>query len=467
MNKVKVLKKSEPHFSLGESILVLLLMLIVMGFGVIGLKLSPEIPILVSIIIVIFWSKLKGFSWDQINDSFVVGIKNGIVPLFIFILIGALIGAWIISGIIPSLMVFGFHLISAQWFLPSVFIVCGLVGCMVGSTFTVVSTLGIAFMGIGITMGINPAMVAGAVLSGAIFGDKSSPLSATNNLSVAVVGADLMDHIKNLTFTTLPALVITFVIYLFIGHGNRSVSLSKIHVTEQVLTQHFSITFWAIIPILLLFICAWVKIPTVPTLLINITVSVIMYFFQSGSLNITNAANVILNGFVSHTGNHDVDALLSRGGISSMMSSMSLIFVALAFGGLLMHLGITDAVMKPASKHLNSDGKLILAAILACIGVNVFIGEQYLSVILPGNAFSKAFKKAGLAKVALSRVLEDGGTVINYLVPWGVAGVFITNTLNVPTAHYLPFVFFSILSPILSVFSGFTGIGIKHTNQKN
>ncbi|MCK8624909.1 Na+/H+ antiporter NhaC [Apilactobacillus xinyiensis] len=456
------MENSKPKVSLLEGIIILLAMIVVMGVGVIGLGISPEVPILIGIMMMVFWGKFKGFSWDEIDNSFVVGIQKGIVPLFIFLLIGSLIGVWIAGGIIPSLMVFGFHLISAEWFLPSVFIVCALVGSTIGSAFTVISTLGIAFMGIGITMGISPAMIAGAVLSGAIFGDKSSPLSASTNLASAVVGADLIKHIKNLMWSTIPAMVGSFILFAIINRGSGAANFSKVTATVNVLESHFNITFWAIIPIVLLFACAWAHIPTIPTLFINVVVSSVMIFIQNPKFGLVNLNNVITSGFVSHTGNKEVDTLLSRGGISSMMGTIVLIMAALAFGGLLMNLGVIDAVMNPLTKRLNSDGKLITTVIATCIGVNVFVGEQFLSVILPGNAFKNAFKKANLAPVALSRALEDGGTVINYLVPWGVAGAFITTTLSVPTSQYAPFVFLSILSPIFSILSGFTGIAVKH-----
>lgn len=456
------MENEKPKVSVLEGIIVLLIMIVMMSFGVIGLGISPELPILVSILLLVFWAKFRGFAWDDIDEGFVVGVKNGIVPLFIFILIGSLIAVWIASGVIPSLMVFGFHLINVNWFLPSIFLVCALVGTAIGSAFTVISTLGIAFMGIGITMGMNPAMIAGAVISGAVFGDKSSPLSATVNLASAVAGADLIDHIKNLMWSTIPAMVGSFIIFVFLNHSSGSANLGNVSKTVATLNTHFNITFWAVIPIALLLICAWSHIPTIPTLFINIVVSSILLFIEHPHFGIIKLNDLILNGFVSKTGNKSVDVLLSRGGISSMMGTIALIMIALAFGGLLMHLGIIDAVITPLAKHLNTDAKLIVTVIFTAIGVNIFVGEQFLSEILPANAFKGVFKKAGLAPVALSRALEDGGTVINYLVPWGVAGAFISATLNVPASHFAPFVFLSILSPVFSILSAVTGIKIKH-----
>lgn len=452
---------------LWEAIVILLLMLVIMGIGIIELHLTPVVPILMVILLLIFWGKLRGFSWDDINDSFVMGVKNGIIPLFIFLLIGSLIGVWIMAGVIPTLMVYGFHILSIRWFLPSVFLMCAFVGCFIGSAFTIISTVGIAAMGIGITMGINQAMIAGAVVSGAVFSDKMSPLSATTNLASAIAGDDLYNHIKNMMWSTVPAFVISLVLFSIIGGNHHAASLTKITSTSRVLMNNFTISIWMLIPVLLLLICAWTKIPTIPTLFINILVSIIIILVNpKHHYSFTKIADVMQNGFKINTTNPEINQILNRGGISSMMGTMTLIIIALALGGLLINLGVINVVMDRFSSHIKSTGMLVLSTVLAAIGVNIFIGEQYLSIILPGTAFKADYQKAGLAPEALGRTLEDGGAVINYLVPWGVAGVFVANTLNVPTLHYLPFVFFSLLCPVFSILSGFTGIGMKRLNQK-
>ncbi|MDA5390191.1 Na+/H+ antiporter NhaC [Loigolactobacillus backii] len=460
------MKKMRTKVGFSEALVVLIIMLTIMGVGVIGFGLSPQTPVMLVIALIMLWARLRHFEFTVINKGIQEGIETGIIPIFIFILVGALISTWIAAGIIPSLMVFGFKLISVRWFVPSVFVVCALVGTSVGSAFTVISTVGIAFFGMGMTMGVNPALVAGAIISGAVFGDKSSPLSESTNLTAAVVGADLFKHIENLMWTTIPAFIISLLGFTILGHGAAAANFGKINRTVAVLTQNFNVSLWAIVPISLMFICAWRKMPAIPTLFLNIFVSVLMIFIEQPSMSLKKIAAIIETGFVAKSGNTDVDMLLTRGGISSMMGTVSLIVLTLSLGGLLMKLGLIDAIMVPLAKRLNTDGKLVTAGIVAGIGVNLFIGEQFLSVILPGKAFKKAFNQAGLANVALGRVLEDGGTVINYLVPWGVAGVFAANTLGVPTLDYLPFTFFSLLSPIFSLLSGYTGIGLKRIASK-
>lgn len=446
----------------GEALAVLVMMLVIMGVGVIGFGVSPQIPVLLVISLVLLWAKVRRFSWDDIHKGITDGVTTGIVPLFIFILIGVLISVWIAAGIIPSLMVAGFELLSVQWFVPSVFLVCALIGTSIGSAFTTISTVGIALFGMGTTMNLNPALVAGAIISGAIFGDKTSPLSDSTNLASAIAGADLFKHIKNLMWSTIPAFLISLALYAALGYNAAdSQALTKVSSTVSVLNQHFAISWWAALPILVMFVCAFLKIPAIATLLLNIAIAVIMIFIQNPQMQVSKLVTMMESGFVSHTGNQAVDALLSRGGISSMMGTVSLIIMTLALGGLLMQFNLIQITMQPLVAKLHRDGDLVFAGVLGGIAVNLFVGEQYLSTILPGKAFKKPFNDHGLDNLALSRVLEDGGTVINYLVPWGVASSFAAGTLGVSTLAFLPFCFFSLLSPVFSVLSGYTGIGLK------
>src|SRR5699024_2830465 len=226
----------------------------------------PQVPILLAMTIVIFWAKIKGVSWDDINDGIQDGISKGIIPIVMFILIGVMISTWIAAGTIPTLMVYGFKALNARWFLPTVFLVCAAVGAAVGSCFTVVSTVGIAFFGIGVTMNFDPALIAGAIVSGGIFGDKLSPLSETNNLSAAVTDVSLFDHMKTILWSTLPAALLATVIFAFLGMGHDQADLSRISSTVAALNSNFNVSFFTLIPIILIFICAFLKMGAIPTM---------------------------------------------------------------------------------------------------------------------------------------------------------------------------------------------------------
>lgn len=451
--------------SLLEASIVLGLIILSISVGVIGLHLSPNITILFAISVSIFYMIIRKMPLEMVNNGIVSGLKPGIIPIFIFLLVGALIAVWIQAGIIPTLMVVGFKIISVKWFVPSVFLVCAIVGSAVGSAFTVMSTIGIAFFGIGTTLGLNPALIVGAIVSGSVFGDKMSPLSESTNLASAIVGADLFKHIKHLMWSTVPAFIVSLILFAVLGLNNTNADLSEIDTVINVLESNFSISFWSLIPIALMLICAWKKIPAIITILLNVIVAVIMIIIQDPSVKIANIATVVESGFISETGNTQIDLLLSRGGISSMMPTVALIILTLSLGGILMEMGLITTVINSLVNRLNATWQLIVVTLLSSIGVNIFIGEQFLSVILPGNAFKEAFKEKNIDPVVLSRTLEDGGTVINYLIPWGIAGSFVASTFGVPTLVYLPFAFFSLLSPVFSIISAVTGIGVLYTEE--
>ncbi|MFB8499448.1 Na+/H+ antiporter NhaC [Enterococcus hirae] len=457
-------KKGKPSFK--EAVFVLLVIVASIAIGVVGLKLSPNITILAAIGMIMLYAVVKRYPTEWLHEGIINGIKPGIIPIFIFILVGALIAVWIQAGIIPTLMVIGFKLISVKWFVPSVFVVCAIVGSAVGSAFTVMSTIGIAFFGIGTTLGINPALVVGSIVSGAVFGDKMSPLSESTNLAAAIVDADLFKHIKHMMWSTVPAFVVSFFLFMVLGHTNRETSLTAIREVTDILEANFTISFWSLIPLFLMLLCAWKKVPAILTILLNIAVAVGMIFIQNPQTSLSSLATVIESGFVATTGNQQIDSLLSRGGIESMMPTVSLIILTLSLGGLLIEFGLISTVMDVVSKKMTNTPKLIFTTLMTSIGVNLFIGEQFLSVILPGNAFKETYQKAGFDPTVLGRTLEDGGTVINYLVPWGIAGSFVASTFGISTLTYLPFVFFSLLSPVFSMVSAFTGLGIEKIDEK-
>lgn len=452
------MKKNQP--SMLEASLVLSFIIASISISVIVLKVTPSIAILFAIAVTMIYALVKKIPFERMNEGFVNGVKPGIIPIFIFLLVGALIAVWIQAGIIPTLMVYGFKLISVKWFIPSIFIVCAIVGSAVGSAFTVMSTIGIAFFGIGMTLGIHPPLIVGAIASGSIFGDKMSPLSESTNLAAAIAEVDLFKHIQHMMWSTIPAFFVSLVLFAVLGVQNQKIELVEIAKVTEVLEANFEISLWALLPILVMFLCAWKKIPAILTIIINVGIGILFILVQTPDTSLLEIANHIESGFISHTGNEQIDLLLSRGGIMSMMPTVALIILTLSLGGLLMETQLIETVMNAVATKLKSTAGIVIASLMTAIGVNFFIGEQFLSVILPGNAFKDVYKKNNINRLVLSRSLEDGGTVINYLIPWGVAGSFVAGTFGIPTLTFLPFVFFSLLSPVFSAISALTGIGI-------
>lgn len=449
-----------------EASLVLLVIFATLAYFVIFVQMSALIAILIVLMVLTGYVYWKDRSFDAIHKGMVEGIRPGIIPIVIFILVGALIAVWIQAGIIPTLMVYGFQTLRIEWFVPSIFIVCAVIGSAVGSAFTVMSTIGIALFGVGVTLGLSPALVVGAIVSGAVFGDKMSPLSESTNLAAAVVEVDLFLHIKHLLWSTVPAFFISLILFIFLGHTNASASLTTIDQTVQLLKENFFISPWSLLPILVMFLCAWKKIPVIATILLNIVVGSAMYFIQAKAVLFKQLATLMNEGYQSHTGNVEVDTLLTRGGIESMLPTIALIILALSLGGVLIETNLIATVLNRLSPLFQKTVSLIFFTLIASIGVNIFIGEQFLSVILPGNALKEVYAKKKLAPVVLSRTLEDGGTVINYLVPWGIAGSFVATTFGVPVLTYAPFAFFSLLSPLFSMVSAMTGIGVSYQERE-
>ncbi|MCM0582880.1 sodium:proton antiporter [Weissella diestrammenae] len=444
--------KQIPKLSWAIGLLALLI--VIFSGGIIGLGLSPIVPLVTSLLVVVIFSKMRRISWQAIQNDILSGLKTGLAPLFLFLLIGMLIGLWMATNVIPTMLWIGFKISNAAWFLPSALLVTALVGSMIGSAFTTLATVGVALMGVGIALGFNPAVVAGAVLSGAIFGDKSSPLSDSTNLAASIAEEDLFAHIKNLMWTTLPALLGTFIIFLLMGFNHQGGSVSKLTGLANLLHP----TWWAIIPLGLLMIMAWLKIPAIPTLLVNIGVSGIAFMTTHHAADLSQT---LLEGFKTSSHNPTLMALLNRGGMMSMMPTVIIIMLALALGGLLTEQKILEAVMAPIVKHIKSGAGVVTGTVITGITANFMIGEQYLATILPGQLWKTAYDRVGLSRLALGRALEDSGTVINYLVPWGVAGSFAAQTLGVSVSSFAPYVFFALLSPIFSLLSAWTGIGLK------
>lgn len=454
----KLIKKSEPILGLGESIIVLAVILGILGFLIIGQHQEPQAPLLIAFVILMVYGRLRGFTWDTIIDGMRTGLRAGVDPLVIFLTIGVLIATWIFSGTIPTVMFWGFKIISIQFFLPTVFLVCTLVGIACGSSFTSVSTMGIAFIGIGTTLHFSPGLTAGAIVSGAFCGSNISPLSGTTNLAASTGEIDIYTHIKSLLWTDLPAWFISLIFFTLMGLHPKPASLHAINVMLDQLQNNFWISPWTMLPVTLLIILAIFKVPAIPSLGLGALSAVILGWIHNPNISINSITELIMNGFVAHTPNKNINLLLSKGGISSMLTSLALIIFALALGGLLIKFNIIGVIITKIEESVKGIVGLTISAALTCIGVNLLVGEHYLAIILPGESFKEAFDHHNLPRTALTRVLNDAGAAINAVVPWSVSGVFIAGTLQVNPLDFIPFAIFPFLVTILCILAGFVNV---------
>jgi Na+:H+ antiporter, NhaC family len=449
-----------------EAAAVILLLLTGISFGMIKLELVPHIPVMLGIGALIVYGLIKKINMNVLENSMIEGAKAGLGAVMIFFFIGMLVSSWIAAGTIPTLIYLAFELVTGKWFYAIVFIVTSVVGLSIGSSLTTSAVIGVAFIAVSETLGLSSAITAGAVVSGAFLGDKMSPLSDTTILASSTVNVDIFDHIKNMAWTTIPAFLISVLLFAVLSPEISSADFTKLNELQNDLIEMDLVHWYSLIPLLIIAILAMKKVSSIITLGAGTLSAMAISLLIVGKSNWAPLPGILFSGYKSQSGNEQLDSLLSRGGIESMLFSMSLVILALSMGGLLFKLGVLPALLQGLTSSLKKLPVLIGSAALSAIGINFLIGEQYLSILLTGNTFAGHFKEAGLHPKNLSRVLEDAGTVINPLVPWSVCGVFLTGVLGVNTIEYVPFAFFCLLSPVLTLAAGFTGITVTRMERK-
>lgn len=460
------LEKSSLVLKPLEALIIILIILGGISYAIIIAGVVPHIPIVLAIMVLIAYGLFKRVRVKELEEGLIDGAKSGLGAVFIFFFIGMLISSWMASGTIPTFIYMALEVINGKFFYAIAFVVTSIIGMSIGSSLTTAATLGVAFMSVSSALGFSEAITAGAVISGAFFGDKMSPLSDTTSLASMIVKVDLFEHIRNMTWTTLPAFVISLIIFAILSPGEAVASFEKIALLKKTLIELGYVHWFSLIPFLVLASLAIKRVSALVTLSASILSALVLSFVVQKDFGIEKMMNLLFSGFTSNSGVEEVDSLLTRGGMESMMFSISLVLLALAMGGLLFKLGILPALLEGIKGILKNIPALIVATAGTAIGINFLLGEQYLSILLTGNAFRESYEKAGLHLKNLSRVLEDAGTVINPLVPWSVCGVFLTGVLGVPTVDYLPFTFFCLLSPLLTIAFGITGFTITKKSEK-
>lgn len=415
-------------------------------------------------------------SWKRLLHGMVHGIGAAMPSILILMLIGALAGSWLLGGIVPAMVYYGLKLIHPEIFLFASIITCAVVSLATGSSWSTIATVGLALIGIGETLGFNAGMVAGAIISGAYFGDKMSPLSDTTNLAPAVAGTDLFTHIRYMVYTTLPSFLIAALIFLFLGFGRGA--QNEPEAVGQVLSAietSFSITPWLFLAPVLVVILIIRKVPALPALMAGALAGVACgLVFQrdlihalSGSehpdwmLNYRIVMEAMYSGLSIPSDNQVVAELLSSSGITGMLNTIWLIIVALSFGGIMEVSGMLHRITESIIEKVKSETGLFASTVGTCLFFNSTASDQYLSIVIPGRMFSEAYKDAGLAPENLSRTLEDSATVTSVLVPWNTCGAAQSTVLGVSTGTYLPYCFFNIISPFMTLLMAALKIRIR------
>ncbi|WP_312287506.1 Na+/H+ antiporter NhaC [Terrisporobacter sp.] len=440
--------------TLVEALIPIIFLVCFLSITIFKLGGTPHIPLIITAIVagLIATLRLK-YPWKYIEESMFETIKMAMQAILITLLIGILIGTWIISGVVPCMVYWGLKMISPQIFLVATVITCSIISLSTGSSWSTMGTVGVALLGIGQSLGMPAGLVAGAIISGAYFGDKLSPLSETTNLAPAMAGTDLFTHIKFMLYSTIPSLIICIIIYGVIGfkYSAQNLDMTQINLIRSTLES----TYNTLSPILLLaplFVISLVifKIPAIPGLVGGALIGVIFaVVFQGASLG--EIMDVAQNGYISTTGIASVDELLSKGGLMSMMSTVSLILCALSLGGILEKTGMLEVIATSLLKLAKGTFGTVACTMITCALTNAIAGEQYLSIVLPGRMYKMEFEKRGLHPKMLSRALEDSGTLTSVLIPWTSCGAYASGTLGVSAFAYAPFAFLNLINPFVSL----------------
>ena len=421
----------------------------------------------------------NGHTTTRVRDAAIGGVSSALGAVYILLGVGALIGAWNMAGPIPTVVYYGVGLLSEDWFYPATAIICGLVGLAIGSSWTTAATLGVAFVALAPLLGADPVIAAGAVISGAYFGDKMTPISETTVLVPSMVGnVTTQEHIGAMLWTSGPAVILSLVGFALLGLLTPPAgSAFDPSTVQEVLASEFSISLLNLLPLVLLVILSLRRAPPFLSIFASaLFAAVLAVFTQPAAVEafvgdtskgpigtaLTAIYGSLATGFVSATGNATIDALFSRGGMASMLNTIWLVLGALSFAAIMEDAGVLERLVRPIVSSAKSTGRLIASVIGTCIGLNVIAGDQYVAIVMPSRVYRLEFARRGIAPRMLSRAVEDSGTVTSPLVPWNSCGAYMAGVLGVATVAYLPFCFFNLLSPVISLFYGFTGINIEH-----
>lgn len=483
--------------------LVPILLLVVMMFSSVMLfgedsSYGPnQIALLIGMFIAAMVGLKNGHSWNVIEKGMVNGIAMSLGACMILLAVGSLIGTWMLAGTVPTLIYYGLSLLNPTFFYAATCLICAIVAVSIGSSWTTAATIGVALIGVANGMNLSLPVTAGAIVSGAYFGDKLSPLSETTNLAPAIAGVDLFEHIKYMMWTTVPSFILALIIYLIIGLQSNAVpSAERIEQMQVLLNNEFNIGWYTLIPLFVLLGLAVKKVPAFPAIAIGALLGAIWALvFQmdlvlnlQSSLTIQNewmlsiltsldivdniksvmlVATAFFDTVTFTTADPDLNDLLSRGGMSSMLNTIWLIICAMSFGAVLEKVGLLKAIVAACLKGATSAGDMVSRTILTCIGANLVTADQYISIVMPGRMYKEEFKKRNLHQLNLSRSLEDGGTITSPLIPWNTCGAYMGGVLGVSPLLYAYYAFFNLINPVLAVIYAYLGIKILRLTPPN
>lgn len=482
---VKINKNKE--LSIGQALVPVLALIMLLGFNVFvygddALSGSNQFVLLLGGAVAAIIGFFNKVTYQKMIDEVAENIKSTVGAILILLMVGALAGTWLVSGIIPSMIYYGLQILSPTVFLPATLLICSIISIATGSSWTTSATVGIALIGVGGALGFDLGMVAGAVISGAYFGDKLSPMSDTTNLAPAMAGTDLFTHIRYMMITTIPTYIITLILFIILGLTVDIKGNVDIKTLLNDIESSFTVSGWLfIVPAVVIGLIIKKTEPLIALLAGTLLAAVFAILFQPHIINQISGVNnmTLQSGYrgimdaittkVSiPTTNETLADLFTSGGMQKMLGTIWLILCAMVFGGIMDAIGALATISKALLKLAHTTFGLFASTVGSCLALNITASDQYLAIVVPGKMFAKAYKNKGLAPENLSRTLEDAGTVTSVLIPWNTCGAYQSGTLGVPTLDYLPFAFFNLLSPFMTLLFAAFNIKIRQlVSDKN
>ncbi|WP_311561535.1 Na+/H+ antiporter NhaC [Peptoniphilus duerdenii] len=464
-------KKLKPTTLQAVSPLAVMIILLTVGVGIFKLRAEPIILICASFAAII--AMRLGYTWEELQKGIIEKIASALPATLILWSVGLLIGSWMFSGTVPMIIYYGVDLINPRFIYISAFLITAVLSTVTGTSWGSAGTIGVAIMGIAQGLGMSLPITAGAVVAGSYFGDKLSPFSDTTNLAPLAAGSELYEHIKHMLYTTVPASIVSLAVYLIVGLSTKSstVTTESVNIIQGQLSGIYHWSILLLLPVVIMLIGSVLKFPTLPTMVVNSLVSVVIGVFvqgftlKNGFISMINGFNVTMTNFDGEI-LKDITTLINRGGAVSMTTTTVLVFCSMGFAGIMSTSGMLDVVLEAILKRVKTTFGVIISTIASCFTVAFVTGNSYLSILIPGELFSKIYLERNLHPKNLSRTLEDSGTVLVPLIPWSAAGAYMAATLGVETLSYLPWAVLNYMGIVFAIILALTGIGITKITEE-
>lgn len=450
-----------------EAVIVLGVLILVLAVGIIVYGVDPHVPMLIGVAAAAIMAKILGYHWEQIEGFMIKGISKAMQSIIILVIIGVLIGVWLNAGVVPAMIYYGLNILKPSIFFIATVLICSITALATGTSWGTMGTMGVALMGIGFGLGLNPAMTAGAIISGAYFGDKMSPLSDTTNLAPAMSGTDIMSHIKFMILPTVIVYAITLVFFGIMGFikaGEGVADVSKVVELQQALKNMFTINPVLLLPPVIVIVAVALKMPAIPGISLGIVAGIVVGMIFQSDASLGSFFECGMNGFSCETGIYEIDRLLNTGGLMNMTFSISMTIIAMMFGGIMEETHQLEVIVNKLKKIVKTPAGLVTLTEATSVISNATMPEQYISIVVPGRMYSEEYQKMELSPTTLSNALESSGTVTSALIPWNTCGVFITSTLGISAMQYAPWAVFNWLMPIACIIMAFLGVTVADKN---